>query len=108
MAQIRVSLLFELFYYRQNQDQQVYHIGVAKETTSVPATLQNMMDGFNLLNQAIRGLLMDAEEVANNVSTTPCQRGAIKPFQNIVHVIMSMVSSADGRCSTSSLPCTRM
>ena len=49
----------------------MYSIGVAKETPSVPATLQNMMDTFNHLNITIQALLMNAEEVASNVSPTP-------------------------------------
>ena len=50
----------------------MYRVGVSTEMTSVPGTLQNMMNAFNHLNEAIRALLVDSEDVAEKVSIIPC------------------------------------
>ena len=43
-------------------------MGVSTEMTSVPGTLQNMMNAFNHLNEAIRALLVGSEDVGEKVS----------------------------------------
>lgn len=50
----------------------MYHVGVSTEMTSVPGTLQSMMNAFNHLNEAIRALLVDAEDVAEKVRIILC------------------------------------
>ena len=50
----------------------MYHVGVSTEMTSVPGILQNMMNAFNHLNEAIRALLVGSEDVAEKVHIVPC------------------------------------
>ena len=65
---LELQLSSTVFYTQQTEGKQVYHVGVSTEMTSVPGTLQNMMNAFNHLNEAIRALLVGSEDVAEKVS----------------------------------------